>query len=228
MKSQKSRATTPENSSGSASEKAAPPASLSYRYKDALYLNITAKCPTACEFCIKFSWNYRYRSHNLLLKKEPTAREILDSAGDPSKYSEIVFCGYGESTYRLAEMKEISRELRKKGARKIRLNTIGLGNLINGRNIAPELAQIVDVVSISLNTTDPDHWAKIHRPLPEFRKEGFESVLSFIRECSKTLPATFVTAVVSVEKDMEKFESFVKGLGANVRFRPYLDEYESS
>src|SRR5437773_987885 len=97
---------------------------LSYIYKDALYLNITSRCPTACEFCIKFSWNYQYRGNNLLLKKEPAVRDILDSVGDPATYSEIVFCGYGESTYRLAEMGEISGYLRKRSAKQIRLNTI--------------------------------------------------------------------------------------------------------
>ena len=199
---------------------------LSYKYKDALYLNITSRCPTACEFCIKFSWDYQYRGNNLLLKKEPAVREILDSVDDPAQYSEIVFCGYGESTYRLEAMKEISESLRASGAKKIRLNTIGLGNLIHKRNIAPDLAGILDSVSISLNTSDPETWVKILHPLPQFRQSGFESVLEFIRECAKRIPDTYVTAVESIEKDPKKFEAFVQKLGANVRIRPYLDEYE--
>ena len=206
-------------------QKSAPPA-LSYPYRDALYLNITSKCPTACEFCIKFSWDYQYRGNNLLLRKEPSVTEILQSVGDPSKYSEIVFCGYGESTYRLEEMKEISAALRAKGAKKIRLNTIGLGNLINKRSIALELSKILDAISISLNTTDSALWVKILHPLPEFKDSGYESVLTFIREIAKLIPETYVTAVESIEKDPQKFEQFVKSLGANVRVRPYLDEYE--
>jgi len=120
--------------------------SLSYKYKDALYLNITSRCPTACKFCIKFSWNYQYRGNNLLLEEEPSIAQILDSIGDPGAYSEIVFCGYGESTYRLNEMREIALALKEKGAKQIRLNTIGLGNLIHKRNIVPELAGFIDVV----------------------------------------------------------------------------------
>lgn len=201
---------------------------LSYRYKDALYLNITSKCPTACTFCIKFTWKYQYRGNNLLLKEEPSVEELVASAGDPSTHSEIVFCGYGESTYRLAEMGAIARRLRNDGARRIRLNTIGLGNLMHGRNIAPELSQFLDSVSVSLNTTDPEEWVRIHRPLPEFRERGFESVLEFIRECAKVIPETTVTAVETIEKDQVRFESLVSTLGAQVRFRPYLDEYESS
>ena len=205
-----------------------PAPSLAYKYKDALYLNITAKCPTACEFCIKFSWDYQYRGNNLLLKKEPGVQEILEAAGDPARFSEIVFCGYGESTYRLSEMKEIARALKAKGAKKIRLNTIGLGNLICGRNIAPDLAQFLDSVSISLNTSDPETWVKVLHPLPQFREKGFESVCEFIRECAKVIPETHVTAVEGIEKDPEKFSALVRGLGAKVRLRPYLDDYENS
>ena len=210
--------------------KQSPPA-LAYRYKDALYLNITSKCPTACEFCIKFSWDYQYRGNNLLLKKEPEVKEILAAAGgvgDPSKYSEIVFCGYGESTYRLKEMKEIADSLKAKGAKKIRLNTIGVGNLINGRNIAADLAQFLDSISISLNTSDPETWVKILHPLPEFRERGFESVCEFIRECAQVIPETYVTAVEGIEKDPDKFSALVRSLGAQVRLRSYLDDYENS
>lgn len=207
--------------------KLTPPA-LAYRYKDALYLNITSKCPTACEFCIKFSWDYQYRGNNLLLKKEPGVREILEAAGDLSTYSEIVFCGYGESTYRLEEMKEIARALKAKGAKKIRLNTIGLGNLICKRNIAPDLALFLDSVSVSLNTSDPETWVKVLHPLPEYREKGFESVCGFIRECAKVIPETYVTAVEGIEKDPKKFSALVESLGAKVRLRPYLDDYENS
>ncbi len=205
-----------------------PEASLAYRYKDALYLNITHKCPTACEFCIKFSWDYMYRSNNLLLKKEPEVADILKAVGDPSKYNEIVFCGYGESTYRLKEMEEISKTLKARGAQKVRLNTIGLGNAINKRDIAPDLAKILDGICISLNTPDPEVWKKIHRPLPEFKETGFDAVCDFIRKSAKLIPNTLVTAVEVPEIDRAKFESLVASLGARVRWRSYLDEYESA
>ncbi|MBI1979207.1 MAG: radical SAM protein [Elusimicrobia bacterium] len=206
------------------SEKKSP--DIAYRYRDALYLNVTSRCPTACEFCIKFSWDYRYRGYNLLLKKEPAIQEILDCARDPQTYSEIVFCGYGESTYRLSDMESVANTLRQKGAKKIRLNTIGLGNLIHGRSIAADLARFLDEVSISLNTADPNEWVQMHRPLPEFKEKGFESVLQFIRECAQIIPKTFVTAVERKGSNLSQFTSLVESLGARVRLRPYLDDYE--
>jgi TatD family-associated radical SAM protein len=124
-------------------------------------------------------------------------------------------------------MKEISAALRAKGAKHMRLNSIGLGNLIHGRNIAPDLSKILDSICISLNTPDPEVWAKIHRPQPQFREKGFEGVLDFIRECAKVIPDTFVTAVDVPSLDKPRFEKLVQGLGAKTRIRPYLDEYES-
>lgn len=213
------------NTSVSKNSKAFAPA-LSYKYKNALYLNITSRCPTACEFCIKFSWDYQYRGYNLLLKNEPSVREILDACPEPGKYSEIVFCGYGESTYRLKEMIQIARSLKENGAKKIRLNTIGLGNLIQGRNIVPDLARVLDSVSVSLNTADPDQWVRTLHPLPEFKARGFESVLAFIRESAGRVPETYVSAVDTIVQDPAAFQTFVESLGAKVKIRPYLDEYE--
>ena len=201
--------------------------SIAYRYQNALYLNITARCPTACEFCIKFSWDYQYRGYNLLLKKEPSVEEIISAVQTPQEYSEIVFCGYGESTYRLKEMEEIASRLRAKGARRFRLNTIGLGNLIQGRNIASDLARFLDAVSVSLNSADSEQWLKIHRPLPEFREQGFESVIEFIGECAKIIPETYVTAIEMPGIDLRGLEKVVKKSGARLRIRPYLEQYES-
>ena len=38
-------------------------ASLAYSYNDGLYINLTSRCPTACTFCIKYTWKYQYRGH---------------------------------------------------------------------------------------------------------------------------------------------------------------------
>jgi TatD DNase family protein len=201
--------------------------SLVYAYRNGLYVNLTSRCPTACRFCIKFTWDYRYRGHNLKLPGEPSVREILDAAGDVSAYREVVFCGYGESTYRLEEMRELSGIFRQRGVDHIRLNTIGLGNLIHGRNIAPDLGKFLDAVSVSLNTADPRQYAEIHRPLPEFRDRAFRSAVEFIGECVRHVPQTFVTAVESPGIDIEAVRKVAESAGAVFRPRPYLDEEET-
>ena len=67
--------------------------------------------------------------------------------GDPKRYREVVFCGYGEPTYRVDEIVKIAEYVKSRGG-KTRLNTNGHGNVINGRNIAPELA-LLDGINVS-------------------------------------------------------------------------------
>jgi TatD DNase family protein len=167
-----------------------------------------------------------YRGHNLKLPGEPAVQDIVAAAGDVSRYREIVFCGYGESTYRVKEMRELAEIFRSKGIKRVRLNTIGLGNLINGRNIAPDLGQFIDSVSISLNTVDPAQYVEMLRPLPEFRDRAFDAVKEFIRECVKSVPDTVVTAVEMPGVDNEAVKRVAESLGAKFRLRPYLDDYE--
>ncbi len=198
-----------------------------YAYKNGLYVNLTSQCPTACTFCIKFSWKHQYRSHNLKLTHEPSVAEVLEAAGNVSCYQEVVFCGYGESTYRMTEMRELSDAFRQKGIGRVRLNTVGLGDLINKRHIAPELGSFLDSVCISLNTADPQQYIELHRPLPAFRDKAFESVQNFIRECVTHVPETVVTATDLPGVDIEAVQRMAASLGAQFRLRPYLDNYES-
>lgn len=199
--------------------------SLVYRYQDGLYVNLTSKCPTACTFCIKFSWEYQYRGHNLRLPGEPSPAEILAAApADLSPFKEVIFCGYGESTYRLKEMEELAGAFRGRGARRVRLNTIGLGSLIHGRDIAPDLGRFLDAVSVSLNTVDPAKYDQLMRPLPEFRGKALPAALDFIAACVKSVPDTVVTAVERTAEDPEAVRRAAEARGAKFHLRPYLDE----
>jgi TatD family-associated radical SAM protein len=202
-------------------------AALVYTYRGGLYVNLTSKCPTACKFCIKFSWDYMYRGKNLKLPGEPSVEEILAAAPqDLSGVDEVVFCGYGESTYRIPEMETLAKAFRARGAKRVRLNTVGLGNLINGRDVTPDLARFLDAVSISLNTVDPQKYAEIMRPLPQFRDQALASALDFIALCKKRIPDTVVTAVERTAEDPDAVRRAAEARGAAFRLRPYLDEYE--
>jgi len=193
-----------------------------------LYVNLTSRCPTACAFCIKFSWDYLYRGSNLKLKSEPRIEEMLEAAGpDLSGYEEVIFCGYGESTYRVKEMEALSKEFRARGARRIRLNTIGLGNLINGRDITPDLGRFLNAVSISLNTMNPQKYVEIHRPLPEYRDKAFQSACDFAKACVRAVPDTTVTTVELPGIDTAEVEKFAAEIGAAFRLRPHLDDYQT-
>ena len=109
-----------------------------YELDGNLYINLTNRCSNDCRFCVR-AVNPNYYGNDLWLSKEPTAEEVIAALPDKN-YNEVVFCGYGEPTFRIKELVEIGKELKKRGYI-VRLNTNGQGNLINGRNIVDELAE---------------------------------------------------------------------------------------
>jgi TatD DNase family protein len=192
---------------------------LAYRIRNSLYLNITNRCSNRCTFCPKFD-DFVVKGHDLLLSREPTAQELLAAAGETGRYDEIVFCGYGEPLLRLDMVKEVASALKIRGAR-IRINTDGQANLVHGRSIPPELAGLVDVISISLNAADPETYQRLCNT--PFGPRGFEAVCAFIRECTGHIPRVVATAVALPGLDMEPIRRLALSLGATYRERPYAE-----
>jgi TatD DNase family protein len=194
-----------------------------------VYLNLTNRCPTACVFCLKRLSRWSFEGKDLrLTATEPSAAEGLRAAETllaTGLFSELIFCGYGESTYRLAEMGKIGSEIARRYPKvKRRLNTIGLGSLIWGRNIAPDLKRCVDSVSVSLNTADPAQWRRLHVPRAAYAEAGFGAVLRFVEDCLKAGLDTTVTAVRMPGVDVAAVKVLARGLGARFRLRPYLPD----
>ena len=131
------------------------------------------------------------------------AKEIIEAVGDPRRYDEIVFCGYGEPTLRLDCVIEAAKALKAKGAR-IRLTTNGHGDLINKRPIVGDLVGLIDRVSVSLNAPDKETYNKICRPV--FGPDTFEKVKEFIVECREKLPEVEVTCVDYEGVDIKECE----------------------
>ena len=201
--------------------------SIFYVYKNALYVNVTSRCPCACRFCIKFSWDYKFRGYDLKLADDPSIERVLSEIpADLKEFDEVVYCGYGEATYRLSDMPVFSSAFRKRGARRIRLNTIGLGNLIHGRDIVPELRPYVDAVSVSLNTLDPQKYIELVRPLPEYREKALESAKAFCRSCVKHIPETTLTTLDHPDFNAKAVEEFAVSIKAKFNLRAYLSEHE--
>jgi TatD DNase family protein len=194
------------------------PPQIAYRLRDSLYLNITLRCNADCVFCDR-KGDAVVKGHNLRIEKEPSADEVIGAIGDPTKYDEVVFCGYGEPTIRMDVVKQVAQWVKENGGR-VRLNTDGHGNVINHRNIVPELAGLIDSVSISLNSTDPEQYGAMMRiDGQRFHREMIE----FARECTKLLPQVTMTIVGLDEVDAEAAREFVKReIGAEFRIRPYF------
>jgi TatD DNase family protein len=194
-----------------------PAGEIAYQIRDNLYLNLTNRCTSCCTFCVRFHTDY-VKGHNLRLLDEPTEEQFREAVGDPARFREVVFCGYGEPMLRLDLVKSLSSWVKQRGGR-VRLNTNGHGNVINGRNVLPELQGLVDVVSVSLNAPDAETYDKVCRPSI---KGAFESVVDFIREAKKYMPAVQVTVVEMEGVDIERCRKLADELGAELRVR-HLD-----
>lgn len=196
---------------------------ISYEVGDNLYLNITNKCPCACTFCIRNNADGAYGSDPLWLEHEPSLDEIwadLDKR-DLAKYSEIVFCGYGEPTERLDTLLAVANELKARPeCPLLRINTNGLGDLINGRSIAEELCGVLDIISVSLNAGTRDEYMRVTCPKYE---NAWEAMQQFTADCVKADQAEVIMSVVDVipPEQIEASRQVCESLGARLRVRKF-------
>lgn len=155
--------------------------------------------------------------YKLWLKKEPTAQQVIEQLGNVKEYSEVVFCGFGEPTIKLNELIEIAKKVKADGG-KVRINTNGHANLFHGRNVVPELAGLVDVMSISLNAPTAEKYQKVCRS--RYGLEAFDGMLDFARKCVGVIPEVVLSVVdVLPPEDIEKCREIAKQVGAKFRIR---------
>ena len=194
-------------------------AAITYRIGDSLYLNVTNRCPNACPWCVRFRSPY-LKGYKLALEREPGYEEIVAAIGYVKPYREVVFCGYGEPTERLDVVKKVAAWVKAQGAR-VRLDTNGLGSLVAGRDIAPELAGLVDAVSVSVNTADARQYAELCRP--RFGEAAYGAVIGFVKRAKDVIGDVTVTVVSLPEVDVEAARRLAEGLGVKFRVRQYVE-----
>lgn len=190
---------------------------ITYPIRNSLYLNITNRCTAACTFCVRYFTDF-VKGHNLRLKEEPDAEAVVKEIGDPTKYDEIVFCGYGEPLLRLDVVKAVCSSVKRLGGR-VRIDTNGHGNLIHKRNILPELVGLVDAVSVSLNAQNEEVYDRLSQPV--YGSGTYDAVKEFIREAKKYIPDVIATVVAAPDVDIEACRNIAENLGAKFRLREY-------
>ena len=190
-----------------------------YQIGENLYINLTNRCSNACTFCVR-NGKDSYEGHELWLRGgEPTVEQVTSQIGDPKRYHEIVFCGFGEPTYRLNEMLEIADYVHARGG-KTRLNTNGHGNFLNGRNIAPELKDKIDGINISLNAPDENEYNAACQPLIQ---DAFAQMLNFAKACKESgLDCWFSVVDIIGEEKVDKCRKIAEDLGIPLRVRTYI------
>ncbi len=192
------------------------------------YVNLTNKCDNACEFCIRNSGD-GVADTPLWLDAEPTADDVekaFDGLRSRLTSDEVVFCGFGEPTAALDTLIESARRFKAKGYR-TRLNTNGLGSIAAGRNIAPELAGVIDVASVSLNNCNAEKYAAVTRSA--YGLKAFDAVVGFAVACKAAGIETVFTVVDTIgADDIAACAALCESLGIPLRVRGYVaDNYKA-
>ncbi len=191
---------------------------IAYTLHGNCYLNITDHCTLRCAFCPKFNKTWEVQGYELRLKHAPSVDEILKAVGDVSRYQQVVFCGLGEPTLRLDVLLQVAKKLKQQGAT-VRVNTDGLGSLVNGRDITPELAGRVDALSISMNAQDADVYTRHCRPKKEY-PGAFEAMLDFARRANDHVSSVTLTAIDGLEGvDIDACQAVADEIGVSFRRR---------
>ena len=192
---------------------------FTYKLGDALYINITNRCNAKCVFC-KRKENPVLRGYNLGMERseEPSADVYIQEIGNPKNYSEIVFCGYGEPTIRWNVVKDIARYVKANGGM-TRINTNGHSNVINKKDITPEMKGLIDVVSISLNTFDPKQYSE----LVGLESSYFDEMMYFAKKSKQYVQKVVMTIVSIDEVDIERARKITEEeIGAEFRVREFF------
>jgi TatD DNase family protein len=192
---------------------------IAYQIRNSLYLNITNRCSNRCTFCAKFD-DFTVKGHNLLLDGEPSFEEVMAAVGQPEGIDEVVFCGFGEPLIRLDLVKQVAGALKARGYL-IRINTDGQANLVHGRDILPELAGLVDSVSVSLNAPDASTYNRLCNS--PYGEDGFTGVCNFIQSASAHIPQVTASVVTVPGVDVVACRLLAESLGAEFRVREYAE-----
>lgn len=190
-----------------------------------LYVNLTNQCPCNCTFCIRNNGDGAYGSDSLWLEHEPDFEEVKAAFEQYrlADWTELVFCGFGEPTYRLELLAETAKYAKSlPDCPPIRLNTNGLADLIHGRSTASALEGLIDVVSISLNAGTESEYMAVTRPKWE---NAFLAMQEFAKVCKAYVPKVMFTVVDVISKEeIAAAQAVADAVGIPLRVREYTAE----
>lgn len=210
---------------------------ITYELGNKLYINLTNRCSNSCDFCLRTAkanslthddWksdrDLGGTGSELWLEREPTVEETIESlkSRDLNKYEEVVFCGFGEPTERFDACVEIAKWLKSRNV-KVRINTNGQANLINNRDVTPEMKGLFDVVSISLNNKNAKEYQQVCHS--EFGEKAYDELISFGKKCAKLgIETVFSVVDLLPESDIEQCRRIAEQNGGRLRVRNYIEQ----
>ena len=198
---------------------------ITYETGDGLYVNITNRCSNSCDFCIRKLGPGAYGSDSLWLDREPTVDEITESilARDLTKYAELVFCGYGETTERIDDMIEVARRVKAVHPMKIRVNTNGHARLLHpGKDVTSIFEGAIDIVSISLNTANAADYQKVCHS--RFGEAAYDALIKFAGDVRPYVSEVLLSVVRGSipDEDIEICRTIADKVGVTLRVRDLI------
>lgn len=199
---------------------------ITYEFEGSLYVNFTNRCSNNCVFCLRNNHDNVNGEDNLWLDREPSLEEIkADFARrDMTKYTWVVFCGYGEPLMRFDTCIDTAKWL--KGTYphiKIRVNTNGQASLIEGYDVTPKFDGLIDSISISLNAPDAKQYDRLCHSV--FGESAFDALIDFAKR-AKNFVSDVTLSIVDHDLSAEEIETcrgIADNCGVSFRIRKYID-----
>lgn len=195
-----------------------------YVYGDNLYINLTNQCPCHCTFCIRSYKDKLGTAENLWLTHDPTYEEIIVDFKNYrlEDYKEIIFCGYGEPFCAYENLVKVAKYIRSITKVPTRINTNGLGDLINKKQTLPALKGLIDTMSISLNAPTAEKYNEISKPI--YGENAFTAMLQFAKDSKQYVPnVKFSVVDVISPEDIAACQKIADNLQIPLRVRKFDD-----
>ena len=197
-------------------------ADIIYTYKNNVYFNITNNCTCKCIFCVRNERDAIGEASELWHDHNPSFEEIkaaIDSF-DFTKYEEAIFCGYGEPTCAYDNLIATAKYMKEQYPHiLLRINTNGLGERHNKKEIVSEMAKYIDFVSISLNAPDAKRYQEVTRPCFD---NAFVDMIDFARRSKDAFKEVKFSVVdVISEEEIAASQKLADEMNIPLRVRKY-------
>lgn len=199
---------------------------LVYILDGKIYINLTNMCTNDCIFCLRRDKDDVCGQDMWLKSEKITSDDVIEQL---NKYEDkiakgVTFCGYGEPTMKFEVLKQVAEYIKHNYPDTfIKVNTNGHGNVINKKDILPELKGLVDEFSISLNAQNSDLYKELSQPKID---NAYESMKDFAKKAYENgfkTTLSVVSGYKDYDVDLALCEKIAKDLHASFRNREWIE-----
>lgn len=199
---------------------------LVYILDGKIYINLTNMCTNDCIFCLRRDKDDVCGQDMWLKSEKITADDVIEQL---NKYEDkiakgVTFCGYGEPTMKFEVLKQVAEYIKHNYPDTfIKVNTNGHGNVINKKDILPELKGLVDEFSISLNAQNSDLYKELSQPKIDNAYEAMKEFAKSAYDNGFKTTLSVVSGYKDYDVDLALCEKIAKDLHASFRNREWIE-----